>query len=505
MGCPYQGNQYLENYCPYSSTLQNELKRVGSYGILLVVSAGNSDGYNGSGADIDSAGIPPFRIPSSYADSAYYMPGILPVAATVLDTSGVESLASYSDYGQNAVGLAAPGGDTRGYTVEQSTNNAADNAYLGFTGTSAAAPHVAGAAAVLAAQCGNYTGMLGLKQTLVNNVDKLSFLTNFVASGGRLNLYKALKSCMLQNYSVSPAGGSGTSQTFQYTFKDTTPICSNGTCPPGFTTATPQGWQDLNLMKVFIGPSIYSQANVCYFYLQMTSASSGTVSLINNAGTGNVGYITIPGSGSVSNSQCTLNVAGSSVTASGSTVTLNLATTFNTFSGYQIVYMDATDQNSNDSGWQSMGTWAINVSNPIISFSPTSAFVAFSQTFSIQAPAHGYSDLTGVQFLVSPMAVNAGNSCYVKYDVGGNKLYLVSDDNTSSGTGYAPGTSGVTLSNSQCSINVANAAAPSSGNNYTLSVPVTFLPGLQGNNVIFAAAQGALSGNTGWLPVSNWK
>jgi len=101
--------------------------------------------------------------------------------------------------------------------------------------------------------------------------------------------------------------------------------------------------------------------------------------------------------------------------------------------------------------------------------------------------------------------VNAGNSCYVKYDAGGNLLYLVSDDNTSSGTGIVPGTSGATLSNSQCSVNVANAMAPSGSNSYTLTVPVTFFPGLEGNNVVFAAAQGALAGNTQWLPVSVWK
>jgi len=505
-GCLYQNSIYLTLYCPVSSTLQNELKRVGGYGILVVASAGNEGPNN----NIDSTGNPPVRIPTSYADPTYYMPGILSVAATTLDTSlTTESLAPYSNTGPNSLALAAPGGDASGYAVEMSTSNASDSgssAYTNYNGTSAAAPHVAGAAAVLAAQCGSYTGMLGLKQTLVNNVDTLSFLSGKVASGGRLNLYKALKSCMLQNYGVSPAGGSGTSQVFRYTFTDATP---NFPPPPPPEPAPPVGWQDLSVMKAFIGPSMIYQANVCYFYLQMTGASSGTVSLVNDAGTGNVGYITIPGSGSVNNSQCTLNATGSSVSGSGSTVTLNLATVFNTthFSGYQIVYMDATDQNSNDSGWQSMGTWAINVStSPSMTFTPAPAPAGLSQAFSLQvSDSHGYSDVTGIQFLVSPMTVNAGNSCYVKYDAGGNLLYLVSDDNTSSGTGIVPGTSGATLSNSQCSVNVANAMAPSGSNSYTLTVPVTFFPGLEGNNVVFAAAQGALAGNTQWLPVSVWK
>src|ERR1039458_10466882 len=64
-----------------------------------------------------------------------------------------------------------------------------------------------------------------------------------------------------------------------------------------------------------------------------------------------------PGSGSQQNSQCTLNGAGSSVSASGNTLTLNLALTFLTaFAGAKNIYMQAVNPNGT-AAWQLEGSW----------------------------------------------------------------------------------------------------------------------------------------------------
>jgi len=63
----------------------------------------------------------------------------------------------------------------------------------------------------------------------------------------------------------------------------------------------------------------------------------------------------LPGSGSVSNSQCTISGAGSSVSASGNTLTLTLAIAFAPgFAGNRLFYLAARN-NTLNSNWQPVG------------------------------------------------------------------------------------------------------------------------------------------------------
>jgi hypothetical protein len=63
----------------------------------------------------------------------------------------------------------------------------------------------------------------------------------------------------------------------------------------------------------------------------------------------------------VSNSQCTVNSAGSSATISGNNLILTLNITFTpAFNGNRVIYAAARDSaDANNSGWQAMGTWAV--------------------------------------------------------------------------------------------------------------------------------------------------
>jgi subtilisin family serine protease len=91
---------------------------------LVVVSAGNS------ALDIDAKPVYPAAIAA---------PNLVSVAATAPDAG--KDLDSYSNYGRLAVGLAAPGGD-----ILATTN---DGGYGRKSGTSMAAPIVAGVAALM--------------------------------------------------------------------------------------------------------------------------------------------------------------------------------------------------------------------------------------------------------------------------------------------------------------------------------------------------------------------
>jgi hypothetical protein len=69
--------------------------------------------------------------------------------------------------------------------------------------------------------------------------------------------------------------------------------------------------------------------------------------------------MTIPGSGGISNSQCSIAAAGSSVVASGNTLALSLAITFTPwFAGNQIFFLEARS-NALSSNWQAVGTVSV--------------------------------------------------------------------------------------------------------------------------------------------------
>jgi len=137
---------------------------------------------------------------------------------------------------------------------------------------------------------------------------------------------------------VSPASGSGASQTFTFTFSD------------------PAGWQDLGVVNVLINSALMG-GQACYLAY---SRPVNTLYLVDDGNTGLLPGLTMNGSGSVSNSQCTVNGAGSSVTGSGNTMTLTLNLSFAAgFAGRQLIYTAAGTQSFANSGWHALGVWQV--------------------------------------------------------------------------------------------------------------------------------------------------
>lgn len=152
--------------CGYDQATKDALDAMGNTGILNVFAAGN-DGRN-----IDN---------EPFFPAGYTSPSIVSVANSTADDNRNGS----SNFGTVGVDLAAPG------TSILSTVMSAAN-YGNLTGTSMSAPHVTGAAALLASH-NPALSAASLKATLLNTVDPLDAWTGVVKTGGRLNVSSALR------------------------------------------------------------------------------------------------------------------------------------------------------------------------------------------------------------------------------------------------------------------------------------------------------------------------
>lgn len=154
-----------------SQALFDALDRTRTAGMVVVVSAGNFTFNNDDFLNQDAKVYP----------AGCQLDNIVSVAAT----DWTDQLASFSSYGSQTVHLAAPGVNI------YSTYNSSDSSYTCMSGTSMAAPHVAGALALMMQQSPNlsYQELISI---LLNSTDKLPVLAGKTISGGRLNVDSAL-------------------------------------------------------------------------------------------------------------------------------------------------------------------------------------------------------------------------------------------------------------------------------------------------------------------------
>lgn len=160
-----------------SDEFRRAVEENGAADVLLVAAAGNGTGRTGLGIDLDDTGL-------AFYPASFPFDNVVSVAAVDFN----DKLAIFSQHGAASVDLAAPG-----VSIFSSDLRLDDGArFSSRSGTSMAAPHVAGTAALIVSSHPDAT-VLEIRQALLQSVDVKPALQGRVATGGRLNANNAVR------------------------------------------------------------------------------------------------------------------------------------------------------------------------------------------------------------------------------------------------------------------------------------------------------------------------
>ncbi len=289
--------------------------------------------------------------------------------------------------------------------------------------------------------------------------------------------------------SVTPNSGVGAAQSFTFKY------------------SSANGYSYLNTVEALINSSSSSLNGACYAYYVV---ASNALYLENDAGTGATGPPLTPGrAGTLQNTQCSIDGAGSSASGAGNMLMLTLASTFKSaFAGNQKLLGRAVDIGHQSSGWQSLGVWrtvaVVNTPPTADSVTPN-AGSGTTQNFTFRySSVNGYPYLNEVLALINGSLSGSGG-CVTLYFPGSNALYLENDAGTgATGPPLTPGRAG-TLQNSQCSIDGPGSSASGTGNTLALTLAVAFKASVSGNQTLFGYASDQGNLTSGWQTLGSWQ
>ena len=280
--------------------------------------------------------------------------------------------------------------------------------------------------------------------------------------------------------SVTPSSGSGANQTFSYLFSDS------------------DGFADISWTATLIGGS---SGGYCVVFFDRVSS---TLLLLNDGGSAWLGPVTAGVVGTLQNSQCILDGAASSSSGVSTDLTVNLGLTFKgAFAGAKANFALAADSSAHTSGWQLGGTFtATNPAPTVTSVTPSSGGGS-SQTFSyVFADPNGFADLAWAVVLIDGDA-NVVNSCLVYFDRASTALLLL-NDTASAWLGPSLAGTGVTLQNSQCTVNATGTSVSGADQNLTLNLALMFKPAYGGTKNNFTIATDGGNQSSGWQAPGTW-
>lgn len=264
-----------------------------------------------------------------------------------------------------------------------------------------------------------------------------------------------------------------------------------------FTIADQGGASYLTGMAVLFAAS-FNNSNACLLSYDRTA---NKVSLAydnpnSGAGTATPGSATI-----VSNSQCTLRAANSTVTIGATSIVVTFDVTFNAaWFGTKNVYAFAAEPGAN-SGWVTTGTWSVTGGAPTAdSVSPSSGSGASpSFTFTV-SDSSSQLNITGLAMLLTTGAPsNIASACNLFYNRANSTIGLYDDAGTTLGTKGVG--SSATLQNSQCAVGYTGLST--SGNSVSLIVNLALMPAFSGAKTVYLQADEPAT-SSGWVARGSW-
>ena len=326
--------------------------------------------------------------------------------------------------------------------------------------------------------------------------------------------------------SVTPSSGSGLTQTFVLRYSDPAGASNLDGVWAYFTRTYSTGSGQSCLVR-------YDRASDSIL-LQNDAATGWTAGRLGAAGT-------------LGNTQCVVELAGSSVSWSGTTLTMSLKMQFSTqYGGPLTIYMFASNRSREITGWKPRGSWVVvdsttsssstssgstssgsTTSTPTTSTSTTSTSTTTGSTSSSTSgpsvdsvtPSSGsglaqtfvlrYSDPAGTPnldgvwaYFTRTYSTGSGQSCLVRYDRASDSI-LLQNDAASGWTAARLGAAG-TLGNTQCAVELGGSSVSLSGTTLTMSLRMQFSTQYGGPLTVYMFASNRSREITGWKPRGSW-
>jgi hypothetical protein len=232
--------------------------------------------------------------------------------------------------------------------------------------------------------------------------------------------------------------------------------------------------------------------------------------LIDNAGTGWLGPIEgVPVRSStppLSNNACTVNVAGVTVTISGTDMVIGVPVSFNVAAVTQVVgtFIQENDVNGTWTDFRQFGNWIVpgapTKPGPLVVGATPIAGAGSTATFSVTVGhTNGIPSISDVHIRFNT-AIVGGSPCHAVY-FANNTVGLINDAGTAL---IGPVMLGAPVAGGRCSI-AAGGSRTLSGNTLTINLPMTF------NTASFGGAKNVyvdvfdVSGAvTHWVQTGTW-